>query len=159
MRTCFAALVFFCLLVGAVHAMPAQQIRLTPDDIFAKSAQGAGAGTSGVTGIQTTVLQGDPSKPGIYTIRLSIPASTKIAAHRHRDNRAAIVMSGTWYFGYGLRNDVALAKPLAPGSFYTEPAGVAHFAGTRAEPVVVIITGYGPSDTVYINAADDPRTK
>jgi hypothetical protein len=46
---------------------------------------------------------------------------------------------------------------LPPGSFYTEPAGVAHFALTRAEPVVVYITGFGPTNTVYLNAANDPR--
>jgi hypothetical protein len=50
-------------------------------------------------------------------------------------------------------------KPLPPGSFYTEPGGVAHFAQTRAEPVVVYITGFGPTNTVYLNAANDPRDK
>jgi hypothetical protein len=67
------------------------QIRLTPDDIGAKESGGAGAGTSGVVGIKATVLLGDPTKPGLYTIRLSIPANTKIQAHTHGDNRSAIV--------------------------------------------------------------------
>ena len=106
-----------------------------------------------------TILEGDPAKAGIYTIRLSIPANTVIAAHTHRDNRAAVVMSGTWYFGYGKSASEALTKPLAPGSFYTEPGGVAHFALTKSQPVVVFITGYGPSDTIYVNAANDPRGK
>jgi hypothetical protein len=42
-------------------------------------------------------------------------------------------------------------------SFYTEPGGEAHFALTKAQPVVVYITGFGPTDTVYLNAANDPR--
>jgi uncharacterized RmlC-like cupin family protein len=90
---------------------------------------------------------------------LIVPANTSIAAHTHRDNRTAVVVSGTWYFGYGRKADEALTKALAPGSFYTEPAGAAHFAITKAEPVSVIITGYGPTDTIYVNSADDPRGK
>jgi quercetin dioxygenase-like cupin family protein len=154
-----ATLALFITLMSVAQATAVDQIRLTPGEIAAKEAAGAGPGTSGVVGIQTTVLVGDPAKRGLYTIRLSIPANTKIQAHTHRDNRSAIVMSGTWYFGYGrVANDKA-TKPLPPGSFYTEPGGVAHFALTRAEPVVVYIMGFGPTDTVYLNAANDPRDK
>jgi quercetin dioxygenase-like cupin family protein len=146
-------------LVSAVQAGTIDQIRLTPSEIVVKETAGAGAGTSGVIGIQTTVLLGDPTKPGLYTIRLSIPANSKIQAHTHRDDRSAVVMSGTWYFGYGNVADEAPTKPLPAGSFYTEPGGVAHFALTKTEPVVVYITGFGPTDTVYLNAANDPRKK
>jgi quercetin dioxygenase-like cupin family protein len=153
------ALVFFLALAGVANAASVDQIRLTRGEITAKEAGGAGAGTSGVAGIQTTVLLGDPAKPGLYTIRLSIPANTTIQAHTHRDNRSAIVMSGTWYFGYGNVVNGATTKPLPPGSFYTEPGGVAHFALSKAEPVVVYITGFGPTDTVYVDAANDPHNK
>jgi quercetin dioxygenase-like cupin family protein len=146
-------------LASVVQAGAIEQIRLTPGEIVAKEAGVAGAGTSGVAGIQTTVLLGDPTKPGLYTIRLSIPPNTKIQAHTHRDDRSAIVMSGTWYFGYGGVADETPTKPLPAGSFYTEPGGVAHFALTTTEPVVVYITGFGPTDTVYLNAANDPRRK
>jgi uncharacterized RmlC-like cupin family protein len=149
--------VLLMALASVVQAGAIDQIRLTPGEIAAKEAGGAGAGTSGVAGIQTTVLLGDPTKPGLYTIRLSIPANTKIQAHTHRDDRSAIVMSGTWYFGYGSVADETPTKPLPAGSFYTEPGGVAHFALTKAVPVVVYITGFGPTDTVYLNAANDPR--
>jgi quercetin dioxygenase-like cupin family protein len=149
--------VLLMALASVVQAGAIDQLRLTPGEIAAKEAGGAGVGTSGVAGIRTTVLLGDPTKPGLYTIRLSIPANTKIQAHTHRDDRSAIVMSGTWYFGYGSVADEAPTKPLPAGSFYTEPGGVAHFALTKAEPVVVYITGFGPTDTVYLNAANDPR--
>ena len=147
------------VLASVAQAAAVDQLRLTAGEIAAKEAGGAGAGTSGVAGIQTTVLLGDPTKPGLYTIRLSIPANTTIQAHTHRDDRSAIVMSGTWYFGYGSVANAAATKPLPPGSFYSEPGGVAHFALTRAEPVVVYITGFGPTNTVYLNAANDPRDK
>jgi len=58
-------------------------------------------------------------------------------------------VSGTWYLGYGARFDTKDLKALPPGSFYTEPPGRMHFAQTAAEPVVVYITGYGPTDTTY----------
>jgi quercetin dioxygenase-like cupin family protein len=154
-----ASIALVMVLASVAQATAVEQIRLTPAEISAREALGAGAGTSGVAGIHTTVLLGDPTKPGLYTIRLSIPANTTIQAHTHRDDRSAIVMSGTWYFGYGTVANGDATKPLPPGSFYTEPGGVAHFALTRAEPVVVYITGYGPTDTVYLNAADDPRNK
>jgi uncharacterized RmlC-like cupin family protein len=156
------AFVLIASLLGATQATSAasiDQMRLSPDDIAAKATEGAGAGTSGVAGIRTTVLLGDPAKPGLYTIRLMIPANTKIRAHTHRDDRAATVVSGTWYFGYGMRASAAAAKPLPAGSFYTEPGAVAHFALTKDEPVVVFITGVGPTDTVYVEPADDPRAK
>jgi quercetin dioxygenase-like cupin family protein len=135
----------------------APEIRLTPAEMEALATHAAGAGTSGVAGIVTTVLAGDPGKPGPYTIRLSVPAHTRIAPHAHRDDRAAVVVSGTWYFGYGRTATDEAKKTLPRGSFYSEPAGLAHFAETKDEPVVVYITGFGPSDTVYVNPADDPR--
>jgi hypothetical protein len=55
--------------------------------IDALTPTGAGADTSGVNGIQTRVLKGDPNKAGSYTIQLTIPANTKIEAHTHRDDR------------------------------------------------------------------------
>ena len=102
-------------LASVVQAAAIDQIRLTPDEITAKEAGGAGAGTSGVAGIRTTVLLGDPTKPGLYTIRLSIPANTTIQAHTHRDDRSAIVMSGTWYFGYGSVANADRHKAVAAG--------------------------------------------
>jgi uncharacterized RmlC-like cupin family protein len=159
MRIPKPALALFALLVGSAWAVSAQQTRLTPKEIAARPDTSASAGTSGLAGIRTTVLQGDPSRAGIYTIRLSIPANTRIAAHTHRDSRAAIVVSGTWYLGYGRVANEADTKALGPGSFYTEPGGVAHFALTKSEPVVVYITGFGPSDTIYVKAADNSLQK
>jgi pimeloyl-ACP methyl ester carboxylesterase len=134
--------------------------RLAPADVAGLSHGAAGAGTSGLERIETTVLLGDPAKPGLYTIALHIPANTVILAHTHRDDRVATVVSGTWYFGYGPRRDPAALKSLPTGSFYTEPAGEPHFAETKAEPVTVYITGHGPTDTIYVEAvAQTPTNK
>jgi len=141
----------------AAHAgSQEEQRRLTPAEIGALSKGGAGTGTSGVAGIQTIVLSGDPKTAGPYTIEILVPAHTRIAAHRHRDDRAAVVVSGLWYFGYGEQADETKVKALGPGSFYTEPADTAHYALTKDDPAAVIITGFGPSDTRYIDAIGAP---
>ena len=134
------------------------EIRLTPADIGSLPAGGASAGTSGVSGIETRTLSGNPTAAGPYTIALRVPPNTQIQAHTHRDDRTAVVVSGTWNFGYGQKAERALEKALGPGSFYSEPAGVAHFARTGAEPVLIYIFGYGPTDTRYLDASADPRT-
>jgi len=105
------------------------------------------------------VLKGDPDHAGLYTILLRIPANTRIAAHVHQDDRVATVVSGTWYIGYGDAFDKAELRALPPGSFYTEPANRTHFAETHDEPVIVQITGVGPSSTSYVNPALDPRSE
>jgi hypothetical protein len=103
------------------------------------------------------VLKGDPNQKGVYTIMLRVPAHTQIAAHSHRDDRVATVVSGTWRIGYGDKFDESKLKALPPGSFYTEPPDKNHFAQTRDEPVIVQITGFGPSSTVYVDPSTDPR--
>ena len=56
-------------------------LRLTARDIDALSATEAGTGTSGVSGIQTRVLTGNPSKPGPYTIQLNVPENCNDPIH------------------------------------------------------------------------------
>jgi len=131
--------------------------RLTPAEYEFPPQGNPGTGSSGVGGIATVVLKGDPDQAGVYTIMLRVPAHTRIAAHSHRDDRVATVISGTWRIGYGDRFDEAKLKALPPGSFYTEPSGRTHFAETVDEPVVVQITGFGPSSTEYVDHAQDPR--
>ena len=97
-----------------------------------------------------TLLIGDPTKPGLYTVRVNIAPHTQVRPHTHRDNRSVTVISGTWHMGYGSTFDTKALKDLPPGSFYTEPAGQPHFAQTGDEPVVIWVTGYGPSDTKFV---------
>lgn len=128
------------------------QTSLSLGQAEALPSSGAGAGTSGMEGIRTVLLYGDPAKPGPYAFEIHVPANTTIAAHKHRDDRAATVISGSWYFGYGADSSNASVRPLATGGFYTEPAEAPHFAFTRSEPAVVRLTGTGPSDTTYVVA-------
>ncbi len=59
------------------------------------------AGVAPTTGVQMTNLVGDPTKPGLYTVRVAIAAGTQVEPHMHRDNRSVTVMSGNWQMAYG----------------------------------------------------------
>lgn len=156
------ALLLFCSSIATYAQGPGAangQLRLTPKEMTALHSKGALApGSSNHAGIEEVVLYGDPAKPGLYTILLKIGPNTKIAAHLHPDFRTATVVSGTWYFGYGDKFDETKLKELPTGSVYAEVAGQNHFAMTKG-PVMVEITGYGPSGVKYVNAADDPTKK
>jgi quercetin dioxygenase-like cupin family protein len=149
------------LAIGAIVSLDGQsgELRLTPGEVSWPAAAAGGVGTSGVSGIQTVVLKGDPAKPGLYTLLLRVGPNTRIEAHAHPDDRVATVISGTWYFGYGTQFGEAALKALPPGSMYTEPPNANHFAMTRGEGVVIQITGVGPSGTTYVDPNDDPARR
>jgi hypothetical protein len=107
-------------------------------------------------GMEQTNLVGDPAKTGPYTLRLKFPAGYKLAPHTHPDSREVTILSGTWYTGYGENFDPAALKELPTGSFYTEPANVAHFVEVR-EPVMIQVSGTGPSGRKFVNPADNPK--
>ena len=130
---------------------PRKMIKL--DEVKWPAAAAGAAGTSGVGAIQTVVLKGDPSKPGLYTLMLRVAdPNVRIQAHSHSDDRVATVIKGTWYFGYGDKFDETRLTTLPVGSVYTEPPNVNHFAMTKGE-VIIQITGTGPSLTKYVEAA------
>jgi quercetin dioxygenase-like cupin family protein len=135
------------------------QMRMTPQEVSASAFNDSATGSSAVLGVRSKRLFGDPSKVGFYTILLFIPPHTTIEAHSHRDDRMAAVVSGNWHFGYGTAFNEKSLKTLPPGSVYSEPGGVNHFARTDDSPVIVEISGYGPTDTRYFDPANDPASK
>jgi quercetin dioxygenase-like cupin family protein len=140
---------------GPVSAI--QEIRMTPTEAKSSEKGDSQIGSSKVAGVHTTVLAGNPAAAGFYSILLFVPAHTTIQAHSHRDDRMATVVSGTWQFGYGTHFDESNLKMLPPGSIYSEPAGVNHFARTTDEPVIVHVCGFGPTDTRYFDPTNDPE--
>jgi len=156
-----AAFVLFIGVAATSTAPTLPQMRLTPDEVTARVTHVTGnqVGSSGLPGVQTTALYGDASKEGFYTILIYVPAHTTIQAHSHRDNRIAVVLSGTWNFGYGTKFDEKSLKNMPPGSVYSEPAGVNHFARTDDAPSIVQISGVGPTNAVYFDSTNDPSKK
>jgi hypothetical protein len=143
-----------------VPAAPVPEAKLpvftqTPTQRESQSATG-GADNSKNSGVQVVVLLGNPSNPGPYIELLELAPHTTGKAHHHADDRIGTVLKGTLHLGFGPKFDESSLVALPMGSIYTEPSGVAHFAQTGDEAVIVQITGYGPTSYVYENPADDP---
>lgn len=130
----------------------------TPTQRELRSAVG-GAGSSNSSGVQVVVLLGNPGNPGPYVELLEVPPHTTIQAHHHAGDRIGTVLKGALHLGFGPKFDESSLVALPTGSIYTEPSGVAHFAQTGDEAVIVQITGYGPTNYVYESPADDPAHK
>jgi len=151
----FATTILSLGLSASAPAIP--EIRMTPTDVMSGDKGESQIGSSKLPGVHTKVLSGNPAAAGFYSILLFVPAHTTIQAHSHRDDRMATVVSGNWQFGYGTHFEESALKALPPGSVYSEPGGVNHFARTADQPVVVHICGFGPTDTRYFDPANDPE--
>jgi uncharacterized RmlC-like cupin family protein len=81
----------------------------------------------------------------LYTTRIKIPANVKLLAHLHPETRNVVVLSGTFYYGYGNKFDEAKLTEMPAGSFFTEPANQPHFAWTKGGEVILQVTGVGPT--------------
>jgi quercetin dioxygenase-like cupin family protein len=131
-------------------------MRLTPAELREVPVATTTIGTHGQAGIRNKVLFGNPSRKGFYSLLQEIPPGTRIPPHSHSDHHVGTVLVGTLRYGYGNTFNAAALKDLPPGSIYTEPAGMNHFAETTDEVVIIQYTGTGPLDTKYVNPADAP---
>jgi quercetin dioxygenase-like cupin family protein len=111
-------------------------------------------------GAQIAVLDGDPTKPAAYVVRLKLPANYAVPAHSHPTDENVVVVSGAVTFGMGDKLNKASAsnKTLPVGGFALMPANVNHFAYTTQESTIVLF-GQGPVEFKYVNPSDDPRSK
>ncbi len=108
------------------------------------------------SGAKVAVLSGDPTKPGLFTVRLSAPAGYKILPHRHPTAEHITVISGSFNMGTGDKFDESAGHRMSPGSFMAMPAGQSHF-GWATEESVIQVHAEGPFEIVYVNPVDDPR--
>lgn len=108
-------------------------------------------------GAKIAVLEGDPSQPGMFTMRLRFPDGFTVAPHWHTQTEHATVIAGVLHLGMGERFDRSAARKLVAGSFGYWPAGTRHFAWAEGETILQL-HGQGPWTITYVNAGDDPRT-
>jgi quercetin dioxygenase-like cupin family protein len=126
--------------------VPAQEIKWGP------------APASIPPGAQAAVLYGDPSKDGLFALRLKLPKGYHIAPHTHPKPEVVTIVSGAFRFGMGETADRAKAQPLAAGSLFACSPGMPHFVYAD-EDTVIQLNSNGPWGITYVNAKDDPRTK
>ena len=119
-------------------------VRVTPEEV-------KWTDRPGYDGVKFAVVQGDPSKPGIYVIRAKFSPGTMTRPHWHPEDRFVTVIQGTLYTGEGDAFEPDKTQPLKAGSFMLHPAKAHHYDGAKDEEVVVQIIGIGPSATTLVD--------
>ena len=109
-------------------------------------------------GAKMAVLQGDPSKSELFTVRLDMPDGYKIAPHWHPTDESVTVISGAFQIGMGDKADMSKSLTLKTGEFAIAGANMHHFAQAKGHTVVQV-HAMGPFALTYVNAADDPTKK
>ena len=107
-------------------------------------------------GASFTVVSGNPGMPGLYVVRLKMPAGYKINPHWHPTDEHVTVISGTFMVGMGEKFDKATMTELPAGGYVLLPAEMRHYAMAKTAAVVQV-HGMGPFQLTYVNPADDPR--
>lgn len=136
----------------AAQAQPSQPSLATPVSFEGPRAEMAG-GTGLIwsafaipgfpPGARRTVIHGDPTKEGDFTMRLSFPDGYRIPPHIHSAGEHITVLQGTFMFGMGERFDESALRAHPAGDFIYTPAKMPHFAIARGETVVQL-HGNGP---------------
>jgi quercetin dioxygenase-like cupin family protein len=119
-------------------------VRVTPEEVKWMDRPG-------YDGVKFAVIQGDPSKPGVYVIRAKFSPGAMTRPHWHPEDRFVTVLQGTWWAGEGDTFDPDKTTPLKAGSFMMHPAKAHHFDGAKDEEVIVQIIGIGPSGTNLVD--------
>src|SRR5690242_19731643 len=68
-------------------------------------------------GAKMAALEGDPSKEGPFTMRISLPDGYSIPPHIHPAVEHITVISGTFNFGMGDKFDKSATQAMPAGSF------------------------------------------
>jgi quercetin dioxygenase-like cupin family protein len=107
-------------------------------------------------GAEAVVLYGDPTREGLFAMRLKVPDGYRVPPHTHPQPEVVTVISGTFRLGMGETADASKAQALPAGSFFALSPGMAHYAFFEGETVTQITTN-GPWDIRYVDPKDDPR--
>lgn len=124
----------------------AQELNVKPQVIVPKDVQWNVA----ANGIKTSVLYGDPAKPGYYVMFYIIPSGLKLPVHFHPESRTVVVVSGKFYYGYGSTFDENKMYEMPQGTYFTEPSNQHHFAYAKDGDVLLYVTGFGPTGTSFV---------
>jgi quercetin dioxygenase-like cupin family protein len=109
-------------------------------------------------GAQFAVVKGDPSKEGMYVVRLKVPGGFKIPAHTHPNDENVTVLSGSFNIGTGDKLDEKKGSLIKAGGYSYVAKGMRHYAWFT-EDTVLQLHGMGPQGITYVNPDDDPRKK
>jgi quercetin dioxygenase-like cupin family protein len=147
MKTSVLALTALALSLSTALAQDHQHTMVNANDVKWKEAPPV------LPGAQISVLYGDPTKEGMFVMRLKLPANYKVPPHTHPVDEIVTVISGEFNIGMGKEFDVSKTKPYTAGGLIAMPPGTEHFVHTKQETVVQIST-QGPWALKYSNPND-----
>jgi quercetin dioxygenase-like cupin family protein len=146
-------------LIGLLILFSAMWISAADHGIFAPDAIKWQSGPASLPqGGKVALLEGDPAKEGLFTLRLSLPDGYKIPPHSHPAVEHVTVISGTFQIGMGDKFDESKLNPMTSGTFGFLAPNMNHFAMAKGNTVIQL-HGVGPWQINYVNPADDPRKK
>lgn len=100
-------------------------------------------------GVRMLVLEGDPKAEGMFTIRLHIPAGTRLKPHWHPRDERVTILSGLAKVGFGDAWDDSGMTAFPAGSFYLNPPMSHHFVWV-VEDTEMQLTGMGPWELHFL---------
>ena len=103
------------------------------------------------------VIVGQPSEPGLYTIRVKVPHGVKLMPHRHPEDRIYTVISGVFYIGLGKEFDADKLEAYPPGAVIVLPGDTSHFHWAKSGDYITQVSAIGPLGMEYVSPRDDPR--
>ena len=109
-------------------------------------------------GALIAVVSGDPTRPGKFTLLVSMPNGYRLPPHFHPSHEHVEVREGTLLVGVGDVLDPNRTQALVAGDSATAPAGMHHFSIARGR-TVVSATFMGPYTITYLRAEDAPRSR
>jgi quercetin dioxygenase-like cupin family protein len=151
----------FSAVAVVLVATPAAALAQTMDEhkvVSPQDIEWAPGPASIPPGAEAAVLYGDPSKEGLFALRLKLPIGYHIPPHMHPKPEVVTVISGTFRLGMGETADQSKADALPTGSFFALPPGSAHYAYAD-EDTILQLNSVGPWTLTYVNPKDDPRQK
>jgi hypothetical protein len=143
--------------VAKTKAPPAKMDMSKAEMMNAKDIKWGDAPADLPKGAKLGVLHGDPTKPGVFTVRLKLPDGYKIPPHWHSKDEQLTVLSGTFVLYTG---DTMTLDPhdLDEGAYHFLPGKQHHAAEAKGETIVQV-NGTGPFDIHYLKESDNPNPK
>lgn len=106
-------------------------------------------------GAQIAVLSGDPFKPVVLRVLVSMPDGYRMPPHFHATDEHVEVRQGSFLVGMGDKLDVKKTIALTKGDTATAPAGMHHYFVTKGATIVSVAI-MGPYVLTYVHPKDEP---
>jgi quercetin dioxygenase-like cupin family protein len=138
-----------CVALGSTFA--AQAVELDTAAVIYKLPDQIQWNPPTPAGVQTSVLVGDPAKPGLYMVLTKwLKGNHFSRPHFHPNDRFITVLKGTWWVGTGTKFDPNATVPMPAGSFVTHFGKQVHWDGAKDEDAVLLIMGEGPATATEV---------